>query len=362
MNIKPFIVVLLVAVTCSCTPHYNDQLTPIARQTGIPLIQVAYTKGNAHAVYEISTVPGIRPHKDGKTVFQAASLSKPLFAYIVMKMSDRGEIDLDRPLAHYTDIERFVDKELAGRLTARIVLSHVTGLPNWAVSPGSPEWPGAPIVFKFRPDSAFSYSGEGYAFLQRAVEQIQGKGLEEIAQQEVFLPLGMVSSSYTWRDDYDSLAVSGFNRDGQDRGKGNFPRANAAYTLRTTASDYMKFLEALSRGTGLGKESRIAIFTPVVQAVRYAGKPRDCDQRIFWGLGVGIEKHPELGEVVFHWGDNGTFRSLFLVVPAKGLQPKRILVYFTNSQAGHDVISDITSLFFNNKEPLAIDQWVNENE
>ena len=198
--------------------------------------------------------------------------------------------------------------------------------------------------------------------MQRAVEQIQGKGLEEIAQQEVFLPLGMVSSSYIWRDDYDSLAVSGFNRDGQDRGKGNFPRANAAYTLRTTASDYMKFLEALSRGTGLGKESRIAIFTPVVQAVRYAGKPRDCDQRIFWGLGVGIEKHQKLGEVVFHWGDNGTFRSLFLVVPAKGLQPKRILVYFTNSQAGHDVISDITSLFFNNKEPLAIDQWVNENE
>lgn len=362
MNIKPFFVILLVAVTYSCVSDYNDQLSQIAREAGIPLIQVAYTQGKAYVGYEISTVSTIMPREDGKTVFQAASLSKPVLAYIVMRMSDRGEIDLDRPLAEYTDIERFVNKELARMLTARIVLSHATGLPNWAVSPSSPEWPESPIVFKFRPDSAFSYSGEGYAFLQRAVEQIQGKGLEEIAQKEVFLPLGMVSSSYTWRDDYNSLAVSGFNRDGEDRGKGNFPRANAAYTLRTTAADYMRFLEALSRGTGLGKESRKAIFTPKVQAVRYADKPRECDQRIFWGLGVGIEKHPELGEVVFHWGDNGAFKSLFLIVPGKGLRQKRIMIYFTNSQAGHDVIEDMAHLFLNNSDSLAINEWVNKNE
>jgi len=107
MKIKPFIVVLLVAVICSCTTDYNDQITPIARQAGIPLIQVAYTKGNAHAVYEISTVPGIRPRNDGKTVFQTASLSKPVFAYIVMRMSDRGEIDLDRMLAQLGSFTRF---------------------------------------------------------------------------------------------------------------------------------------------------------------------------------------------------------------------------------------------------------------
>jgi len=362
MNKKPLLVVLFLAVMWSCTPDYYDQVFQIAREAGIPLIQVAYTKGDTRVTYEVSTVPEIVARKDGKTVFQAASLSKPVFAYIVMRMSDRGEIDLDRPLFEYTDIERFVDKELARRLTARMVLSHMTGLPNWAVSPGSPEWPEAPIVFKFRPDSAFSYSGEGYAFLQRAVEQIQGKGLEEIARNEVFLPLGMSSSSYTWRDDYDSLAVNGFNRDGEDRGKGNFPRANPAYTLRTTAADYMRFLEALSLGTGLGKESREAIFAPLVQAVRYEGKPRECDQRIFWGLGVGIEKHPELGEVAFHWGDNGAFRSLFLVVPKRGLQPQRILIYFTNSQAGHDIIHEISSLFLDNKEPIAIHEWVYKNE
>ncbi|HOZ19722.1 MAG: D-alanyl-D-alanine carboxypeptidase precursor [Bacteroidetes bacterium ADurb.Bin139] len=362
MNTKPFIAILLIAVISSCTPDYHDKIFDIAREAGIPLIQVAYSKGNAHVGYEISTVPEITPRKDNNTVFQAASLSKTVFAYIVMRMSDRGEIDLDRPLAEYADIERFDDKKLARRLTARMVLSHRTGLPNWAVSPGSPEWPEAPIVFKFRPDSAFSYSGEGYAFLQRAVEQIQGKRLEEIAQHEVFLPLGMGSSSYAWRDDYDTLAVNGFNRDGEDRGKGNFPRANAAYTLRTTAEDYIKFLEALSQGNGFGPKSREAMFHSEVQAVRYAERPRECDAHIFWGLGLGIEKHPELGEVAFHWGDNGAFRSLFLIVPKRGLQPKRILVYFTNSQAGHDIIHEISSLFLENREPLAIHEWVNKIE
>ena len=198
--------------------------------------------------------------------------------------------------------------------------------------------------------------------MQRAVEQIQGKRLEEIAQHEVFLPLGMGSSSYAWRDDYDTLAVNGFNRDGEDRGKGNFPRANAAYTLRTTAEDYIKFLEALSQGNGFGPKSREAMFHSEVQAVRYAERPRECDAHIFWGLGLGIEKHPELGEVAFHWGDNGAFRSLFLIVPKRGLQPKRILVYFTNSQAGHDIIHEISSLFLENREPQAIHEWVNKIE
>ena len=113
-----------------------------------------------------------------ESIFQAASLSKPVFAYIVMRMVDRGEIDLDRPVADYTDIDRFDDPEMARRITPRIVLSHRTGLPNWAASPSSDEWPTSRINFKYPVDSCFAYSGEGYAFLQRAVEAYDEFGLE----------------------------------------------------------------------------------------------------------------------------------------------------------------------------------------
>ena len=358
MKIRQLFCIILIAGLCSCRPDCHDQLCQIAREAGIPLIQVAYAEGDSTVLYEISTVKGLQGREDYSTVFQAASLSKPVFAYIVMRMAERGEIDLDKSLSAYTGIERFDDKEFAARLTARNVLCHMTGLPNWASPPSPPDWLVSRIAFRFRPDSAFSYSGEGYAFLQRAVEQIRGRGLEEIALAEVFIPLGMNTSSFLWREDFDSLAVSGFSRGGEDKGKGSFTRVNAAYTLRTTAADYMKFLQALSGGTGLGKPFREEMFHPVIQAVRYPERPRECDTHIFWGLGLGIEKHPELGEVAFHWGDNGSFKAFFMIVPEDETHAQRVLVYFTNSEAGHDVIDGITALFMENNTPLSIHDWV----
>ncbi len=336
----------------------QERIKEIAREAGIPLIQVAYTNGNRGICYEISSSDTTEARADCSTVFQAASLSKPVFAYIVMKMVRRGEIDLDEPLVNYADTRRFEDGESASVITARMVLSHKTGLPNWSASPSSSEWPDSKIAFKFRPDSAFSYSGEAFAYLQRAVENIKGKGLEEIAREEVFNPLGMTSTSYLWLEKYDTLAASGYTREGVNRGPGKFPRANSAYTLRTTASDYMKFLVALSDGKGIGKRMRSEVFSPVVNAVRYPERPRECDNNIFWGLGLGVERNKELGDLAFHWGDNGNFKALFVIVPRSKGHQKRILVYFTNSAAGHDIINKIAGHFLGNKEGIAIHDWV----
>src|SRR6202012_5345020 len=82
------------------------------------------------------------------------------------------------------------------KITARMVLRHTTGLPNWGDDKGA--------KLLFTPDSAFSYSGEGFQYLQRAVEKLTGKTLNEVAQQEVFTPLGMANSSYTWMERFDT--------------------------------------------------------------------------------------------------------------------------------------------------------------
>ncbi len=102
------------------------------------------------------------------------------------------------------------------------------------------------------------------------------------------------------------------------------------------------------------------MFHPCIKATRYVQRLRECDEHIFWGLGLGIEKHPELGEVAFHWGDNGNFKSFFLIVPQSGKSHRRILVYFTNSESGHDVINKISLQFLGNTIPLAIQDWVLE--
>jgi Beta-lactamase class C and other penicillin binding proteins len=333
------------------------ETTRIASEAKIPLIQFEFGNGNHTISFESSQNDTIVASGDENTIFQAASLSKPIFAYIVLRMYDRGEIGLDTPICEYTDIDRFVNKEWAQVLTPRIVLSHKTGLPNWAVSPSSEEWPTAPIEFAFRPDSAFGYSGEGYAFLQRAVEKIKGRSLQQIAEEEVFIPFGMELSSYGWRDIYDKIAANGYDNSGENRGKGRHPRENSAYTLRTTAHEYSLFIRrGLIEGVGLKPESHRLMLTPQVDAIRYSNRHRESDNYIDWGLGVGIEHNSELGEIYYHWGDNGNFKALFVIVPKEN----KYLTYFTNSTFGHNIIDQITPLYFGNAEPLKLSAWISE--
>lgn len=325
---------------------------------GIPVMQYCYfsPQGDIHEVlrHRDAAFDMAQPI-DEQSIFQAASLSKPVFAYIVMRMVDRGEIDLDTPIAEYTDIERFDDPEMACRLTPRMVLSHQTGLPNWAVSPSSDEWPASRIAFKYPADSCFAYSGEGYAFLQRAVEAIREAPLDAIAREEVFDRFNMPTTSYDWLPAYDTLALAGFNRDGENRGQGRHPRANCAYTLRTNATEYARFLQnALLKGEGLSKEAHQAMFTQQVHAQRYADRPRDCDSSVFWCLGFGAVEGPAAGagEYYWHWGDNGNFKALWLLHPAT----KEGFVYFSNRATGHDLLDPFLKELTGKDLPLS--DWI----
>lgn len=329
-----------------------DGLQPLVDSCGIPVFQYAYfsPRGSLHGlVCAQDTVFDMSLPIGEQSIFQAASLSKPLFAYIVMKMVDRGQIDLDTPIATYTDIDRFEDKEMAQKLTPRIVLSHQTGLPNWAVSPSSDEWPTSRITFKYPVDSCYAYSGEGYAFLQRAVEAIQGEPLDEIARREVFEPFDMPTTSYAWLPAYDSLALVGFNRDGENRGQGRHPRANCAYTLRTNALEYANFLQrGLLKGEGLSEASHKAMFTHQVHAQRYADEPRACDSTVFWCLGFGAVKD----DYYWHWGDNGNFKALWLLHPST----QEGFVYFSNRATGHDLLDPFLKQLTGDDLPL--NDWI----
>src|SRR5215210_5440517 len=83
-----------------------------------------YRRGFGDAIEESA-----QPVSD-ETVFEAASLGKPVFAYAVLRLVDAGVIDLDRPLYDYLPLPD-ADNSRMKRVTARHVLSHTTGLPNW---------------------------------------------------------------------------------------------------------------------------------------------------------------------------------------------------------------------------------------
>ena len=121
----------------------------------------------------------------------------------MLKLKDQGRLDLDAPIARYLDSPYLDDPRIAS-ITARLVLSHRSGFPNWRPD-------GQPLVIHFNPGDHFSYSGEGFVIWQKAVEHIEGKPLNDLMQELVFKPLGMTSSSYVWRPYFDASTAVGYD-------------------------------------------------------------------------------------------------------------------------------------------------------
>lgn len=263
------------------------------------------------------------------TVFEAASLSKPVFAYGVLKLVEQGKLGLDVPLTTYLPKPYIVGDERLVKITARIVLSHRTGFPNWQ--------DGDSLRIYFTPGERFSYSGEGYIYLQRVVEQITGKPLNEYMTEAVFTPLGMTNSSYVWRPDFDALTATGHAPDGKPAELWKPNEAGAASTLNTTAKDYALFVDAVLNGKGLKPATLHEMETPQVALdpecrICIKHEPKQLSKNLFWGLGWGIQ-HKDGSDALWHWGDNGAFKAFVMMEP----KSKSGVVMFANSENGLEI-------------------------
>ena len=99
---------------------------------------------------------------DVNTAFAACSDTKPVFAYGVVKLCEKGVLDLDTPLTKYTTRRITADPRIE-RITTRHVLNHTTGFPNWRQ--------GKDLPIEFDPGSRNQYSGEGFSYLQSVVRR-----------------------------------------------------------------------------------------------------------------------------------------------------------------------------------------------
>jgi len=260
-----------------------------------------------------------------KTIFEAASLSKPVVAYAVLKLFDEGRIDLDTPLNKYLGNNYDVgDDERLNLITARRVLSHTSGFPNWR-NRNSKRLP-----INFTPGKKFSYSGEGFVYLSKVVEKITAMKFDKFMEKSVFRPLGMSDSSFDWKQEFYNIKV--FNHDGLGKPVGqNAERGvNAASSLHTTAEDYAKFVIAVLDGKGLKKKTRTMMLTPQIYV------HREKSPQIAWGLGWGLELTLD-GKSLFHWGSNGNNKS-FIVASEDS---RDTVVFFTNGANGLSFLREI---------------------
>jgi CubicO group peptidase (beta-lactamase class C family) len=292
---------------------------------------------------------GVRDAKTGQpvaedTIFEAASLSKPVFAYGVLKLVDQGKLNLDSPLSQYLPKPYIEGDARLDQITARIILSHRTGFPNWRPD-------GKPLAIHFTPGERFSYSGEGIVYLQKAVEQITGKPLNDYMTEAVFTPLEMKSSSYVWQAAYDSRTALPHDGAGEAGDKFKPKDSNAAASLHTTAGDYALFVEALLNGSSLSKKTLAEMERPQI-AVDPActnctdREPKELSKTVFWGLGIGIQETKD-GESLWHWGDNGRFKCFVLAYPKQKIG----VVLFMNGENGLSILSDLLRLSLGGEQP-----------
>lgn len=323
----------------------EKKIAHIMKVYGVPGVQVAIVKNGHRKTYCVGEQKyGASPKVDSVTLFQAASLSKSVFAYAVMKLYDKGLIDLDTPLEKYMNYDRLSGEPEGKFITARMVLDHTSGLPNWAVSVFSSKWRTSKLRVAFKPGTHFRYSGEGYYFLQKVVEHIMQESLEKIMEEEVFTPLQMNHSSYVLNDSMIADIAVGHDKL-IPRRLYEFKYANAAYTLVTTADDYTTFVQkVLIEGEGLKVETH-----KMMLSAASSGKPVGQDNIAYkylrCGLGVMLQ-HNEKGESYYHTGSNPGFRCIYIAYPKTG----ESVVCFTNSTNGSTAFRKALLPIFLNKQ------------
>ena len=257
------------------------------------------------------------------TVFEACSMTKPLVAYAAMMLVEQGKLELDRPLVEYLDKPYLPNEPLHKLITARMVLTHATGFPNWRKR-------GEPLRVLFKPGSKFGYSGEGFQYLQYVMERITGEPLDTFTKHTLLGPIGMSVSSLAWEDRYTKLAAAGHDKDGRAKTGGpRFRQPNAAYSLFCSPSDYARFLIEIMKK----RRGKHSLSAKGVQAMlsRYT----KVDARTWRGLGWVIKIWPT-GEAVCHGGANGTgFRCWSEFYPRVGSG----IVIMTNGMSGEKLCS-----------------------
>lgn len=268
------------------------------KEHGVPGATVAVMEEGQlafHGAYGVRDEYGV-PMTEG-VLFECASLTKSLFALLALREVDLGKIALDAPIAMQLKEAPWSADERFGQITPRQVLCHASGLPNWERKP---------MKMLFDPGHGFSYSGEGYFLLQRLVEQLEGKDMNELFRSHFFLPYGMESSCACWNPAVGAAFSRGFGKDGSvvkcrnsRRTGGNAPEPNSAWSLYSYAADYARFLCALMGERGGLSPALFAEMTAIQNS---------ADDHIGWGLGFGIVKAQP--EVLWHWGDNDGFKSL----------------------------------------------------
>ncbi|MDF2193015.1 serine hydrolase domain-containing protein [Paraflavitalea sp. CAU 1676] len=266
------------------------------------------------------------------TVSYAASLTKPLFTYLFLKLVDKGVFELDKPVYTYLkqpigEYPKWKDLEKQpefNKVTARMLLSHSSGLPVLRYFYGD----STTLTLINKPGKAMYYSNEGMNLLGFIVEEHTGKGLQALCSEYIYEPLGMKHTAMVWQKEFEADYAVGHDKDGKVIGAEKRTSARGAGSMVTTAGDYGLFVADVLGKKGLSSALYAQMLSPQIRVTskRGFGPLRDSltDKSEFrsidlsWGLGWGLIKTPH-GKAFFHGGHSEGWQNYCVSYPEKGI-------------------------------------------
>lgn len=320
-------------------------IAELMEQSFVPGVSIAVIKDGKvawHRGFGVRDAHSRAP-VDDNTVFEAASVSKTVFAYAALQLCDRGTLSLDRPLTAYTPERVLQGDPRLDLITTRHILSHTSGFQNFRTR-------AEPLRIHFTPGARFEYSGEGYWYLQSVITHLVGSvdsgtcgsyeaslricatDIDAYLKRNVLVPLRMTTSSYVWNAALERYAALPHDAAGKPLPLTRPTATDAArYAamggLRTTALEYARFLSEILAPQApspfcLAEATRREMLRPQVKV----------DRSNSWALGWEIHQTPR-GNLIQHEGG----QPGFLAFTAASVERRSGYVILTNSANGWKV-------------------------
>jgi len=282
---------------------------------------------------------------DRDTTTWAASITKSVFSTYVMQLVERGEFNLDQPVAKqlakplneyelYRDTASELVKDPAWpTVTPRMLLAHSGGLLNFA----SIE-PDKKIHLHSKPGTQFSYSGEGINLVQLVIEQKKGKPLDQLMQEAIFTPLGMTRTGIIYRQQFEADVADRYDLNEKFRSQTKRFPARAAGSMTTSADDLARFVTALFEGKIIKPSTRAEMLKPFIRinslhqfGAANEGAGKEAEQiGLAYGVGWGLLTHTRFGPAFFKEGHGDGAQNYMICFERR----KACMILLTNSDNG----------------------------
>jgi CubicO group peptidase (beta-lactamase class C family) len=305
----------------------DDQIQKLLNENKIPALGLGVIRdGKLKRVKVFGELKHGEPAPNN-TIFNVASLTKPVVALLTLRLVSAGKWNLDEPLDRY-----WVDPDIKNdprhkKLTTRLILSHRTGFANWRWLNKSKK-----LEFDFEPGTKYQYSGEGLEYLRKALEKKFNKPIEKLADKLIFKPLEMRDTRFVWDSKMnESRFAVGHDAKGEAYKIYKNTKANAADDLLTTVEDYGKFLVSVINGNGLSRN----VFNEMIS------HQIETKENKYFGLGWEIYDLGSGEYALSHGGSDEGVQTLVFLLP----KSKQGLIIFTNSDNGTNIYLDLITKY-----------------